>query len=308
MSVATDFWRRKYERDARKYWDTFYKQHGENFFKDRHWLAREWPEVFPLAAERMSSEHVSETSRDRVEDRIGSAPTYVVPVDRPRAFLEVGCGVGNTVFPIVELEPEATVYCCDFSARAIDLVKQRASTLAEKDRGRVKAFVCDATCESLLDNVPAGSIDVATLVFALSAMSRERMSFCLRNLSTVMRDGQIGTICVRDYAAGDLAQERFEGKSAGNQKISENFYVRSDGTRAYYFTREDLSALFADEGMELRNVHVQEAVITNRAEANDMSRRWIQATFASPKVAATNFEPPPPVELPQRWTPPVKSS
>lgn len=36
-----------------------------------------------------------------------------------------------------------------------------------------------------------------------------------------------GYVLVRDYAAGDLAQERLREKE---QKISDNFFVRGDGT------------------------------------------------------------------------------
>ena len=288
--VASEFFRKKYEREARKSWEIFYKTHGTNFFKDRHWLSPEWPAVFPRAA--ASSAGVGGDDADGRAEEVarGPGPSYVIEPGARRAFLEVGCGVGNTVFPMLELDPEATVFCCDFSARAIDMVKQRAATLPERDRNRVVAFVCDATCESLLENVPPGSIDVATLVFALSAMSREKMTYCVRNLSTVMREGQKGVVCVRDYAAGDLAQARFSTKDA--QKLSENFYVRHDGTRAYYFTKEDLTDLFAEEGMEMQEIKVHERTITNRADAKDMNRRWIQACFASAREAPKDFVPP----------------
>lgn len=293
-SVASDFFRAKYEREARKNWDIFYKNNRDNFFKDRHWLAREWPEVFPAAVGDASESPADDDDGNGVvEDaRDGPGPTYEYDAIQPRVFLELGCGVGNTVFPLLELDANATVYCCDFSARAVDLVKERASKLPERDRNRVKAFVCDGTCESLLDNVPAGSVDVCTMIFALSAMSREKMSFCARNVATVMRGGKKGVVCVRDYAAGDLAQERLNGKDS--QKISDNFYVRGDGTRAYYFSPDDLTELFAAEGMEMRRLHVQSRTITNRAKSVDMNRRWIQASFASRDEPLTEFVPPPP--------------
>ena len=41
---------------------------------------------------------------------------------------------------------------------------------------------------------------------------------------------------VRDYAQGDLAQLRLDGPTR-HQRISENFFARSDGTQAYYFTQ-----------------------------------------------------------------------
>lgn len=36
---------------------------------------------------------------------------------------QVGCGAGNTIFPVIASYPDAFVYACDFSRRAIELVK-----------------------------------------------------------------------------------------------------------------------------------------------------------------------------------------
>ena len=35
----------KYEAQAHKYWDKFYINHSTKFFKDRHWIEREFPEL-----------------------------------------------------------------------------------------------------------------------------------------------------------------------------------------------------------------------------------------------------------------------
>ena len=37
--------------------------------------------------------------------------------------MQVGCGAGNTIFPLVAAYPDIFVYACDFSPRAVDLVK-----------------------------------------------------------------------------------------------------------------------------------------------------------------------------------------
>jgi hypothetical protein len=42
-----------------------------------------------------------------------------------------------------------------------------------------------------------------------------------------------GYFLIRDYAKGDLAELRFD---TGRKKISDSFFVRKDGTRAYYST------------------------------------------------------------------------
>jgi len=35
---VSEFWKQKYEEDAGKYWDLFYKRNDDKFFKDRHYL------------------------------------------------------------------------------------------------------------------------------------------------------------------------------------------------------------------------------------------------------------------------------
>lgn len=82
----------KLEHEARKNWDLFYKRNTTNFFKDRHWLTREFPQLIEA---NNNSGHV----------------------------LEVGCGVGNTVYPLLEECPNLFVHCCDISPRAVQFVK-----------------------------------------------------------------------------------------------------------------------------------------------------------------------------------------
>ena len=87
-----------------------------------------------------------------------------------------------------------------------------------------------------------------------------------------------GRVLVRDYAEGDLAESRLAASSR-QQKLQDNFYVRGDGTRAFYFSEAGLRKLFAETGYSCENMHVHERTIENRRKGLLMERRWIQAVF-----------------------------
>ncbi|XP_057799719.1 uncharacterized protein LOC131015361 [Salvia miltiorrhiza] len=232
------FWREKYEKDAKKYWDIFYKRHQDKFFKDRHYLDKEWGHHFS-----------------------GERRTVV---------LEVGCGAGNTIFPLLATYPDLFVHACDFSPRAVNLVKMHKDFTEAK----VNAFVCDLTVNDLCAHVAPSSVDIVTMIFVLSAVSPEKMPLVMQNIRKVLKPN--GRVLFRDYAIGDLAQERFTGKE---QKICENFYVRGDGTRAFYFSDEFLENLLKGNGFSMEEHVLCCKQVENRSREIVMNRRWVQAVF-----------------------------
>ncbi|KAG4141615.1 hypothetical protein ERO13_D06G085100v2 [Gossypium hirsutum] len=235
---VSPFWIAKYERDAKKYWDQFYRRHQDKFFKDRHYLDKEWDQYFSGSGRKV--------------------------------ILEVGCGAGNAVFPLIATYPDVFVYACDFSQRAVNLVKAHK----EFNETRVSAFVCDLTSDDLGKHISPASVDVVTMIFVLSALSPEKMPLVLHNIKKVLKPN--GYVLFRDYAVGDLAQERFSTK---DQQISENFYVRGDGTRAFYFSNEFLTSLFKEQGLDAEELGLCCKQVENRAHELVMNRRWVQAVF-----------------------------
>jgi len=55
-----------------------------------------------------------------------------------------------------------------------------------------------------------------------------------------------GAVLFRDYGIHDMAEIRMAEQKG--HKISDNFYVRKDGTRAYYFSERVLAQMFEEAG------------------------------------------------------------
>ena len=49
--LVPEFKRNKFEKEAKKNWDLFYKRNTTKFFKDRHWTKREFLELSEHKAE-----------------------------------------------------------------------------------------------------------------------------------------------------------------------------------------------------------------------------------------------------------------
>lgn len=150
----------RYEKEASQYWDTFYSTHENKFFKDRHWLFTELPEL--CAAEQQNSTSIEPNGLEYP----GQSASFRI--------LEVGCGTGSTVFPLLEANTlkNSFVYCCDFSPKAVELVKSNT----EYDPKKCHAFVCDIAAESVEFPFPEDSLDVILIIFVLSAITPEKYS------------------------------------------------------------------------------------------------------------------------------------
>lgn len=95
----------------------------------------------------------------------------------------------------------------------------------------------------------------------------------MEKLSEQMKSGSV--IYFRDYGRYDMAQLRFAKR--GNQKLADNFYVRHDKTRAYYFTLEEIEDLFKKVGFEVIENKYHYRMVENRKEEKRMYRVWIQS-------------------------------
>lgn len=230
-----------------KYWDIFYRNNKEKFFKDRKWLRVEFPQLYAA------------TQAD--------AP--------PTNIIEVGCGAGNTLFPVLSANenPGLHITGVDFSPRAVELVR----TSEQFDPKHAHAAVWDlADPEGKLpEGVEPHSMDIVVLIFVFSALAPEQWPQAMRNIRRLLKPG--GEVLFRDYGRYDLAQLRFKG----GRLLDENFYIRGDGTRVYFFTEDELRDIFCKELEEIK-IGTDRRLIVNRQRKLKMYRIWLQAQFRNP--------------------------
>ncbi|KAI9025476.1 S-adenosyl-L-methionine-dependent methyltransferase [Hyaloraphidium curvatum] len=230
-----------YDRDAARFWDEFYTRNENKFFKDRRWLDIEFPEIFG--------------------DR-GTAGKLVV--------WEVGCGVGNTLFPLLEAKKgeDVFVYASDFSATAVDIVKSNQMY----DTARCQAFVFDITSDVPPKEIEPHTVDACTCIFVLSALHPSKWKAAVANLARAVKPG--GMVLFRDYGRYDLTQLRLKG----GRLLDDHFYIRGDGTQVYFYTQEEVNEIFAPYFDVLEN-EVDRRLLVNRSRKLKMHRIWVQAKF-----------------------------
>lgn len=288
------------------HWNKFYSSHENKFFKDRKWLGNEFPELIQLAKDQ----HVGDAS-----------------------IFEIGCGAGNTVFPLLQRNknPHLHIFACDYSSEAVGVVKSNplyklangedvvsgtllnnktsdqddleevdqdhtVEAIPTKPTGKVTAFVWDLSSPSgpPTDQISESSLDIIVLIFVLSALHPREWDQAVSNCHRLLKPG--GLILFRDYGRYDLPQLRFKK----GRMLDDNFYVRGDGTRVYFFTQDELRTIFkaTDDNDDTVSHHtsstsapsapllfntVQMAVdrrmLVNRKENKQMYRCWMQAKF-----------------------------
>jgi tRNAThr (cytosine32-N3)-methyltransferase len=211
---VSDFDKKRFNSAPEKWWNVFYKNNKTNFFKNRKWLAQEFPILSTIGA--------------------ADAPAATV--------LEVGAGAGNSAFPILQNSnnPRLKIHACDFSKQAVELI--RAHELY--DPALIQADVWDVAASPESENgglppgLSEGSVDVVLMIFIFSALNPTQWDQAVRNIWRVLKPG--GQVLFRDYGRGDLAQVRFKK----GRYMEENFYVRGDGTRVYFFEQDELEHIW----------------------------------------------------------------
>jgi tRNAThr (cytosine32-N3)-methyltransferase len=265
------------------WWNKFYTKNTSNFFKNRKWLFQEFPMLRELSAE--------------------NGPESLI--------LEVGAGAGNTAFPVMQQNRNTRLrlHACDFSIKAVEIIQSSTEISGASIVGHFEASLWDVASLPhpdgdlhLPDGIEPSSVDVVILVFVFSALAPSQWEQAIRNIWTVLKPG--GIVLFRDYGRGDLAQVRFKA----GRFLEDNFYVRGDGTRVYFFDEAELKSLWSSHhktgddqqldpeedpalpdmpndprvNFDIVDFGVDRRMLVNRKRRLKMYRCWMQAVFKKP--------------------------
>ncbi|KAI0831972.1 methyltransferase [Trametes gibbosa] len=217
----------KYNEKPARHWDNFYKANASNFFRNRKWLHLEFPELKAAAEPDVLCHRYCQNHFANI-DQAG-----------PMVIVEVGCGAGNAVFPLLSSNqnPHLRLKAYDYSSHAVKLVQSNPLYLSPP-LGTIEAAVWDLTAPTLPPALEPGSVDILTLVFVMSALHPQEWANAVSNVHKLLKPG--GLLLLRDYGRYDLTQLRFKG----GRLLEDNFYIRGDKTRVYFFELDELALLF----------------------------------------------------------------
>lgn len=267
-------------------WNKFYSNHEANFFKNRKWLFQE----FPVLAEATAAPK--------------TAPDGSI-IRNPVKILEIGAGAGNTAFPILTQNhnPNLKLHACDFSSAAVEVMRRDPAynqdhmqadvwDLGGGATGKDVSGADGALRPSLPPNIEPGTVDIALLVFTFSALAPDQWKQALLNVWTLLKPG--GKVLFRDYGRGDLAQVRFKK----GRWLGDNFYIRGDDTRVYFFEEAELRDIWQTGGnlsptdgsanadrpaFEVVHLGADRRMLVNRKRKLKMYRCWMQGLFQKPQ-------------------------
>ena len=101
-------------------------------------------------------------------------------------MLEIGCGVGNTVIPLLDKNPSAFVYGCDYADSAIEILKNHPSVV-DTDSNRCRIWQQDIRREIPADIIEIGSLDIIVSIFCLSALHPTQMKPSIEKLLKLLK-------------------------------------------------------------------------------------------------------------------------
>jgi methyltransferase-like protein 6 len=291
----------KNQNDDIQAWNRFYQNHQSNFFKDRHYFTKEFPNEFLIQPESITITKPTTTTtllnnNNGISDDITVNDSNNQVTHVHRCLVEIGCGVGNAMLPLLEIDDRTnnsdidnestqpkiqwTVYGFDLSNTAIDIVRNDIRYQKAAKQNRAYCDVCDISAVNIIPSHVYNVAHVTSLLFCLSAIHPSKHSIVFTNIIQTLQPGH-GIFIFRDYGRYDLAQMKLGIQRSKLIPNTNNFYRKHDGTKCYYFTIQDIEQLVQihNDQLEILELKYIRRKYINRFIQSIRRRVWVQGRF-----------------------------
>lgn len=176
---------------------------------------------------------------------------------KPIKFLDLGCGVGNLSYALLEKNDRILARCLDFSAEAVRLARLRD----RYDPARLTFSQADITKELDLGEL----YDQATLIYVLDAIPDQNIAKIFTNIAAVMASH--GVCFVLDHAKGDQKAEK-------HIESEEGMIRGKEGTISHFYEIEWLENEAKKGGFKLVDSGYIENNVKNRKTGEELKRKY----------------------------------
>lgn len=237
------------DEDESHQWQVFYTNHHSGlFYKPRRYISREFERYLPILYHNDPSERFEQSEL---------CACFVL--------LEVGCGHGSSIFPLLQHLAPATKYIAtDFSSHALNILTSHKLY----DNSLICVRQWDITTPFYTSDYVA---DAVLCVFVLSAIDPINHIISIKNLSDILLPG--GHILFRDYAEYDMTMFRH------SKRLGDKLYRRNDGTLVFYFSIDYIMILASQCGLQVLECSYATVCVKNRSNGVSMNRVFIHAVL-----------------------------
>ena len=189
-------------------------------------------------------------------------------------ILEVGCGNGSNVLPLLRHNPSATVHATDPSPTAVEDTRRRLHEAGLS--GRLTTEV-QPTATVPCSPEHRESFDVVMILCTLSAIPGNDDAALLNASAAFLKPG--GAVLIRDHGLYDMRHLRDMQRDAWCVDNIRPAYVRPGGMHRRYYSLPNLDALAAGAGLQVEESRYLCIRQRNQKKEINMDRVYVHAVF-----------------------------
>ena len=235
--------------------------------------AAQAPSDPPAYPARWASFHARDNASSRFYQERRYIPLAWPALADPAAtasVVELGCGAGSALLPVLRANPAARAFGVDVSQGAVGMFLEAASR-AGIDSGRVAGAVLDVATPGAAAALARVGADACLAVFTLGALEPAGQAAFLSAAHSCLRPG--GVLYVRDHGLFDLTHMRAPTRVAGD------LHTRTDGTRCFFFSPPGLATAAEAAGFTTRACKWVTVAVPNRRTGEVLRRVFVSGEF-----------------------------